>query len=85
MLTYSDTAMIKAGSVEVIIDALQGLSVNNLQELAEKSWRSVNKITDLAALHSPDRQCGKHFAGGRSMRKSPSLSFGSISGSACLG
>jgi len=45
MTVFRDTIMIRTGSVDraVVIDVPEGISVNNLQELAEKAWRSVNK------------------------------------------
>jgi hypothetical protein len=47
MATFKDTIMIKGNpfdrAVEVTVIAPDGTSVPNLQELAEKAWRSVNK------------------------------------------
>jgi hypothetical protein len=47
MPTFKDTVMIKDRpydrAVEVPIIAPEGQSVLNVQELAEKAWRSVNK------------------------------------------
>jgi hypothetical protein len=40
--------MVKDGgrerAVKVTINAPEGVSVTNVQELAEKAWRSVNKV-----------------------------------------
>jgi hypothetical protein len=45
--TFKDTIMIKDRpydrAVEVTVTAPEGESILNLQELAEKAWRSVNK------------------------------------------
>jgi hypothetical protein len=47
MSIFKDTIMIKDRphdrAVEVTIDAPEGVNVTNVQELAEKAWRSVNK------------------------------------------
>jgi len=44
---FKDTIMIRDRSsdraVEVTVIAPEGVSVTNLQELAEKAWRSVNQ------------------------------------------
>jgi len=54
MTLFRDTIMIKTGSVEraaeALIDAPQGTNVTNLQELAEKSWRSVNKTITIGKV-----------------------------------
>jgi hypothetical protein len=43
MPRYADTVMVNGQPVDVTIDAPEGVNVTNLQELAEKAWRSVNK------------------------------------------
>lgn len=53
MPIFKDTIMIRAGSVErvveVTIDAPAGVSVLNLQELAERAWRSPSKTVTKVA------------------------------------
>jgi hypothetical protein len=47
MPTFKDTIMIKDRpydrAVEVILTAPDGMNVLNVQDLAEKAWRSVDK------------------------------------------
>ena len=47
MTIFWDTIMIRAGSVDravqAVIEAPEGQSVVNLQELAERAWRAVGK------------------------------------------
>jgi hypothetical protein len=47
MATFKDVVMIKDRSydraVEVTVIYPEGVNVTNVQELAEKAWRSVNK------------------------------------------
>jgi hypothetical protein len=47
MATFKDTIMIKDRpydrAVEVTVIAPDDINVTNVQELAEKAWRSVNK------------------------------------------
>ena len=37
-------------AVEVTVITPEGVSVNNLQELAEKAWRSVNKTIAIGGV-----------------------------------
>jgi len=63
MTVFRDTIIIRTGSVEraveVIIDASQGTSVTNLQELAEKAWRSVNKTITVGQVTVKVRAFGR--------------------------
>jgi hypothetical protein len=43
MAQLTQTVMIENRPVKVFIDAPDGVSVTNVQELAEAAWRSVNR------------------------------------------
>jgi hypothetical protein len=54
MPIFKDTLMIRGRpfdrAVEVTITAREGVNVMNIQELAEKAWRSVNKEITVGAV-----------------------------------
>ena len=63
LATFKDTIMIKDRphdrAVEVTISAPEGVSVTNVQELAEKAWRSVNKTITIGDVTVKVRGFGR--------------------------
>ena len=47
MAQLTQTVMIENRPFKVIIDAPDGVSVTNVQELAEAAWRSVNRRVNI--------------------------------------
>lgn len=63
MPTFKDTVMIKDRphdrAIEVTIIAPEGVSVLNVQEMAEKAWRSVNKTVTINGVTVKVRAFGR--------------------------
>jgi hypothetical protein len=63
MATFKDTIMIKDRpydrAVEVTVSMPDGQSCINLQELAEKAWRSVNKEIEIGGIKVKVRAFGR--------------------------
>jgi divalent metal cation (Fe/Co/Zn/Cd) transporter len=63
MPTFKETILIKDRphdrAVEVTISAPEGVNVLNVQELAEKDWRSVNKEITVGGVTVKVRPLGR--------------------------
>jgi hypothetical protein len=50
MPTFKDAVMIEGHAVEVTVIYPDGVNVLNVQELAERAWRSVNKTITIGKV-----------------------------------